>query len=211
MLTNPSSYRGVSLIELMIAIAVLGILMAVAAPSYRAWIQNAQVRSAAESIVSGLQLARTEALRRNGIVRFQLVSTMDARCEVDGNAPNWIVSRADPSGACDADASDVVNPLVIQKKGREDGTGNVFTSSTNADGAANALAFNGLGRIETNGLIAGVPVAALNRIDISNPTTGSCRHEAADGEVRCMRVLVSPAGQIRMCDPAVTAGDPRAC
>jgi hypothetical protein len=31
------------------------------------------------------------------------------------------------------------------------------------------------------------------------------------GEMRCLAILVTTAGQIRMCDPAVAAPDPRAC
>ncbi|MCC6472780.1 MAG: hypothetical protein IT514_03450, partial [Burkholderiales bacterium] len=44
----------------------------------------------------------------------------------------------------------------------------------------------------------------------TNPSGGAC---AADGgPMRCLNVLVSPGGQIKMCDPAVAAtGDTRRC
>lgn len=64
--------RGVSLIELMVGIAILGILAALATPSYTAWIQNTKIRTAAESIQNGLQIARAEAVKRNTPVQFVL-------------------------------------------------------------------------------------------------------------------------------------------
>jgi prepilin-type N-terminal cleavage/methylation domain-containing protein len=47
--------NGFSIIELMIVVAIIGITAALAAPSYRAWIQNTKVRTAGESILNGIQ------------------------------------------------------------------------------------------------------------------------------------------------------------
>ena len=59
--------RGISLIEILIGLAILGIGMAWGVPSYSVWMQNLQIRNMAESIVSGLQVARSEAIARNGL------------------------------------------------------------------------------------------------------------------------------------------------
>ncbi len=64
--------RGVSLIELMTAIAVFTILTVMAFPVYTTWIANQQVRTATESVVEGLRVAQTEALKRNAAVKFVL-------------------------------------------------------------------------------------------------------------------------------------------
>jgi len=57
--------RGFSMIEVVITVAIMGILMAAAMPSIGDWISNTKVRSTAESIQNGLQRARMEAVRLN--------------------------------------------------------------------------------------------------------------------------------------------------
>ena len=54
--------RGVTLIELAIVLAVVALLYSQAAPSFAVWIKSAQIRTAAESMQNGLQLARAEAI-----------------------------------------------------------------------------------------------------------------------------------------------------
>ena len=53
--------RGVTLIEMLIGLTVLGILLMLGMPSYTTWIQSTKIRAAAESLQAGLQLARAEA------------------------------------------------------------------------------------------------------------------------------------------------------
>ena len=45
------------IVEVLVAIAIIGLLMALAAPSATTWIQNNQLRSAADSILNGIQIA----------------------------------------------------------------------------------------------------------------------------------------------------------
>ena len=66
----PPRHRGVSLIEVMTAIAVFTILAVMAFPMYSTWIASQQVRTATESLVEGLRVAQSEALKRNADVRF---------------------------------------------------------------------------------------------------------------------------------------------
>ena len=84
--------RGFSLIELMITLAVLGMLLAIGLPNMGTWLQNTQIRNAAESINSGLQFARAEAVKRNTTVRFQLVNDMTNTCQLSTSGKNWVVS-----------------------------------------------------------------------------------------------------------------------
>lgn len=69
----PQKQYGVNMVELVIAMAVLAIIVSIALPSYRLFIENTQVRTVGESILNGLQVARAEAVRRNADVRFEML------------------------------------------------------------------------------------------------------------------------------------------
>src|SRR4051812_28032047 len=113
-LPNPMTQRsyGFTLIEMLVTLAVMALLLMVGLPSMNTWMQNTQLRSSAEGIQGGLQLARAEALRRNVQVRFQFVDTFTAACVLKDNAANWIISMNDPTGKCDAAESDPSAPIV---------------------------------------------------------------------------------------------------
>ncbi|MGH6693255.1 MAG: GspH/FimT family pseudopilin [Gammaproteobacteria bacterium] len=63
---------GFTLIELMITLVVLAILLYFALPNFAVWMQNTQIRTAGEAILNGMQLARTEAIRRNVNIELRL-------------------------------------------------------------------------------------------------------------------------------------------
>jgi len=46
-------------------------------------------------------------------------------------------------------------------------------------------------------------------INITNPIGGTCA--VAAGPMRCLQIVVSPGGQVRMCDPMFTFPDPQGC
>ena len=118
MLTAHEARRGATLIEFLIAFSILGILVATAIPSFRDWIVNSQVRTAADTINSGLQLARTEAVRRNTRVRWTLV---------DSAGGSWVVNVPN-TGA------------TIQRRSGNEGTASALVTSTQND-----IVFNGVG------------------------------------------------------------------
>jgi type IV fimbrial biogenesis protein FimT len=186
--------RGFTLVELLVVVAVLALIILLGLPNLSAWLQNTQIRNSAEAAVSGLQLARAEALRRNRIVRFNLVDTLDAGCNLAAAGPSWLVSLSDPSANCNVDPSDTVDPFIVQKRSNQEGSPNVVLAGSNS-----SVTFNGLGA-----------ASGALQIDFSNPGGGAC--QTAAGPMRCLRVVVSASGSVRMCDPAVgDATDPRAC
>ncbi|QKS29208.1 MAG: type II transport protein GspH [Candidatus Accumulibacter similis] len=192
-----NAQRGFSLIELLVGIVILGVLMAMAVPRFSDWLRNARIRTSAEAIQNGLQLARAEAVRRNATVRFQLVNTIDDSCALDTAGPHWVVSMDNPAGQCASAPSDTAAPRIIQVRNRAEGSVQTLVAA-----GQSAFVFNGLGRL--------TPVPAGNvAIDVSSTTGGTC--VASGGSVRCLRLVVSVGGQIRMCDPALPAGDAQAC
>jgi type IV fimbrial biogenesis protein FimT len=192
--------RGVSLIELMIGLGIVAVLFAAGAPSFKSWVQSNQIRNATEEIQAGLNLARAEAVRRNTAVSFIL-----------GAGSAWTVGCASPVADLDGDgAADC--PATIQARPAPASVNTVIQTSelvavTNAAATTpvftSTLAFNGVGRVG-----AGLPAGNKAVFNISNPTGGAC---ASAGPMRCMRVVVSSGGQIRMCDPALASADPQGC
>ena len=201
------SERGFTLVEVMIALGILGILIMMGLPSLVTWIQNTQIRTAAEGMQAGLTLARAEALRRNTVVRFQLVDTLTSGCGFSATGTSWVVSLADTTAACDVDPSDTVVPQIIQKRSGNEGSSQAQILATGGQ----SIQFNGLGRVLQAGGVAAVP-APITRIDITNPSGGACKTSAGNEPMRCLRINITNGGQIRMCDPAVDDNtDPRFC
>jgi type IV fimbrial biogenesis protein FimT len=148
-------------------------------------------------------------VKRNQVVRFQLVTDLTPSCALIAtgtpvSATGWVVSLADPSGACDAAPSESTLPKIIQAKSGGEGTSKVSLVAT---GAATVY-FNGLGRVTSP---SGAP--NITQILITNPGGGVCEHvDPTNGTMRCLQINISTGGEVKMCDPAVTASDdPRKC
>lgn len=175
--------RGFTLIEAIVVMVILVILIALAAPNYAIWLANSRVKTAAQGLDDGLNLARNEAVRRNVPVEFALTD----------DAGSWKVTV--PSTAEDVQAG----------TGAEAGGQLTVTASDAAAGvlpATAALTFNGFGRVTANA-DATPPIA---RMDIA-PSGLSA------SQARPLRILVTTGGSIRLCDPSpdLQPTDPRAC
>lgn len=198
---NSRCSRGVSLIEIIIVLAIMGLLLLAAIPNVTERIRNTQIRNTSESLLAGLQRARTEAITTNQTVRFSLVTTLDESCTRSSTATNYIVSLDEPSANCSAEAGRLNEPPRIVSKGnsKDDGAGAALLA-TPADGTsmASQVVFSPLGRLES-----GVP-GQIRRIDIRSVST-------PDAFVR-YRLEISSIGGVRLCQPAATAADdPRRC
>lgn len=92
---SPRFVKGFTAIELMVTVAVLGVLAAIAAPSFKPLIERWQVRQVSEELQSTLYFARSEALKRGGgITILRNASTDDCIIsDTDTDAWNcgWIV------------------------------------------------------------------------------------------------------------------------
>lgn len=91
---GPKWQPGFTLLELMVTLAVLGIIAAIAFPSMSTLINNNRLAAATSELAAGLQLARSEAIRRNA--RIEVCSTSDGEtCASDDDWAHWVVLGAD--------------------------------------------------------------------------------------------------------------------
>lgn len=175
--------QGLTLVEILVGLVVMSCLLLVGTPSFTRWIQEMQIRAAAESVQTGLQLARGEAVRRNRPVLFRL---KNASGRVD-----WEVGCRTASADC---------PATIAARGSDDLGRNARAAATSD--AANAANFSveltaGSGlpfEAEFNGL-GNLASGSGGRIDISN---------AALQPSPRLAVIVGASGLIRLCDPTVS-------
>ncbi|WP_456361858.1 GspH/FimT family pseudopilin [Xanthomonas arboricola] len=80
---------GFTLIEIMVTVAVLGIVLAVAVPAFGTLIRSSRLTSNANEFVAALQLARSEAVRQNSLVAV-CRSDNGSTCAVGGSWTQFI-------------------------------------------------------------------------------------------------------------------------
>ncbi|HSM97839.1 MAG TPA: GspH/FimT family pseudopilin [Gallionella sp.] len=82
-----TSASGFTLTELLMVLAVVGILTMIALPNLKSLSQSQRVKNASYELFSGLSLTRNEAIKRNSDVT--LTATMNAKNEV-----SWVITAA---------------------------------------------------------------------------------------------------------------------
>ena len=86
--------RGFTLMELMVSVTVLGVLSALAVPSFTNMINRNRLASQSNELLSAIQYARMEAVRSNANVTFCGADTAAAAAESacdDGERSYWVV------------------------------------------------------------------------------------------------------------------------
>ena len=189
-----TSGRGFSLIELMVTVAVMVLLALLAAPSMVQYTEASKIQGSAELFYAATQQARMEAIRRNAAVDLILTDQAPVPASADTTSlttsgPNWLIRQVPAS-------SDDTFQFIEGKSGAEGG-GRGDGGTLVMTGSASSVQFNALGSA----------VGALT-VNFSS-SRATC---APTGAARCLRVVVSPGGQARLCDPVVTAAsDNRKC
>src|SRR5262245_27170835 len=121
------SQRGFTLVEVMTVVTISAILVALAIPSFQNSIRSSRISGATNSLIAGMDLARSEAIRRNANVTFCRSTTADqpnADCS-DGAAngyagtdwaAGWIVFAKAPGNAVNT-SFEVNDELLFRQAG----------------------------------------------------------------------------------------------
>ncbi len=191
--------EGVSLVELLIGLAVLGLVLALAIPNLTSWMENTQIRSAAESILNGVQVARAEAIRRNYQATFHLTSS-------SGSA-DWCVDTTvqSTSGNTDCSGNSGTSINKVQSwAGSQDKNARVGASTSSTQTYTAALSAGaGLPASVTFDAMGHMVGTGITRIDVTN---------SSDSNARRLVIIISSYGLVRLCDPLLThSSNPQGC
>ncbi len=175
---TPNTHQGFTLIELLVTLALAVILMGVATPNFVAFQRNSELTSAANSLLSGINAARGEAMKRG---RNAIVAPMDGSNWESG----WVVFVDVDNSAT---YSSTMDEVVLSREPLP----SYF--AIKADGSADPMRANPYIRFRSSGfpdVVGDNLTFNIERKDLS----GSQKF----AETR--RVIIAVTGRIRICKP----------
>ncbi|MFZ2403916.1 MAG: GspH/FimT family pseudopilin [Methylobacter sp.] len=166
---------GFTLIELLIVISIVGITVGIAVPSFQSLIASNRLTTSANSLLSALQLAKSEAIKSNRLVIVSKSGTTWAN--------GWFVYSDNNQN--ELQATDGTEPTISSFDALTTGFTVIATN-----GYTNRVTYRPDGRSTTNGSFnfcspAGtadfrrVVIASTGRVHIETPTTAGISYATA--------------------------------
>jgi type IV fimbrial biogenesis protein FimT len=203
----PPRPHGFTLLEAMVALAVLAILVSMAMSSMTDWMLGSKTGAAAEFYADGFKRARDMALRNNAASRIQLTEN------TSNGQMDWQIDLCFPSAgtACTSSsgswsttsagaAGDPLASAATHSLFRSAGAlpkASVLTPTLLPSGASDVY-FTPVGWVDTT------QSQRLTRLELAPSASGG-------GQLRKVAVAVTLAGNTVRCDPDAPAGDSREC
>jgi type IV fimbrial biogenesis protein FimT len=94
-LSTARGARGLTLVELMVALAIAALLAVAAAPSFTEYLANSRLRENANMLYAQILFAQSEAIKRNTVVRVEVAATKVVISDLDDPA-NPVALRTVP-------------------------------------------------------------------------------------------------------------------
>jgi Tfp pilus assembly protein FimT len=160
---------GFTLLELMIILCLMGIIAAIAMPSFMSWKHNYRLKAAAQDVYSNFQLAKLTAVRRNTFCTISFNQTLA------GQAFDYIIYLDTDRSLTYTDGEEVIVKMNLQKEYE----GSVAMESMTFTGNAVGFMPNGLTRGGGGGFGAGT-------VSLANTINGS------------IKIVLSSVGGVRM-------------
>lgn len=99
----PRRAHGFSLLEIVVTLAIFGLVIALGAPSFATQVRNTRINNVAEELRDTLQFARQEAVRRNRPVQVRVTSLAPPTWEVvEAQTPANVLRRKNPEESAGA-------------------------------------------------------------------------------------------------------------
>jgi type IV fimbrial biogenesis protein FimT len=177
---HTSKIKGFTLIELLVTLSIVGVLVAIALPSFAQMVKANQIQSAASEFQAALALARTEAIKRGGDARVTIVANSLAAGDANWASGVTVFFDRTSDASANAPPAAVVgtpSPILMKTAALSSGISLTFN-------AGNHVIYNGLGRsISSTG-------AQLSGSFAFGPAANT-----PDADYRC--VIISATGRAR--------------
>jgi type IV fimbrial biogenesis protein FimT len=177
----PTRNSGFNLVEIMISLAIIGVMMALAAPNLRDFMRNARITSLTNDLMADLQLARTEAVKNSRRTWFCPSDSEATLGHCNGGV--WttqyraIIVDSNESNSCDA------GDVVVRHKKSEATTGSPTVALVNGD-ATFGVTFL------PSGILPGSATMQFNVCDSRNGPNG-----VSSAPFLHRRVSIAPSGR----------------
>ncbi|MFC7420282.1 GspH/FimT family pseudopilin [Iodobacter arcticus] len=203
-----SCQQGFTLIELMITLLIFGVLLSLAGPPFQAWVRGTQLRTYAESFQSAVQLARAEAIKRNGYVELVLTNdavspAISASVSANNKGTAWLI-RACPDCINLGSAPTVANPSYPFIEGKTVTEGNSTQFKLAAD--QSLLRFDALGRANRSLSL----IVSAKESKVADCRTAPAESNTIKSPARIC-LLADEGGNTQLCLPDAPAKNPASC
>jgi type IV fimbrial biogenesis protein FimT len=118
---------GFTFIELIVTLSIFSILVAIAMPTFTRWLPGYNLKSAARDVFSNMQLAKLEAIKRNGSCTFTIDSPNQYTITYTGG--NKVVKLSDYSNSISFKNTST-SPITFTSRGLANPSGSVFLTNT---------------------------------------------------------------------------------